>query len=133
MAIQVQWDNPEKTVLCYYFDQRWSWEEFFAARDQALDMIGGVTHKVGVIMVTPPDIVLPSNLLTHSLTSLRHTHPNTVIVVFIAGKPFLNMMLSAMSKILQSDNMAMANTLDEAHAIINRRLREIEAAPHHTA
>src|SRR5690348_7094930 len=99
MSIQVQWDNLEKTVLCYYFDQRWSWEEFFAARDQAIAMIGGVAHKVGVIMVTPPDIVLPANLLTHSLTSLRHTHANTVIVVFIAGKPFLNMMLSAMSKI----------------------------------
>jgi hypothetical protein len=128
MAINVEWDNPEKTILCYYFDQRWSWDEFFEARNQALSMIDTVTHKVGVIMNTPPNIVVPSNVLTHSLSSLRHTHPNTVIIVFIAGKPFLNMVISMMTKVSHKTNdyMAMADNMDEARVLIAKRLHAME-------
>ena len=127
MAINVEWDNPEKTIICYHFEERWTWEEFFEARRHAQSIISGVTHNVGVIMNTPPNIVLPSNLLTHSLTSLRHRHPNTVIIVFIAGKSFLNMMISLMTKMshLASDSMVMAANMDEARAIIAKRLRNI--------
>ena len=127
MAITVEWDNPEKTIVCYHFEERWTWEEFFEARKQAQTIISGVDHKVGVIMNTPPKIVLPSNVLTHSLTSLRHMSPNTVIVVFIAGKSFLNMMVSLMSKMshLASDSMVMAANLDEARTIVAKRLHDI--------
>lgn len=127
MAINVEWDNPEKTIVCYHFDEHWTWEEFFAARNYAQEIIGGVAHNVGVIMDTPPNIVLPSNLLTHSLTSLRHVSPNTVIIVFIAGKSFLNMMISLMTKMshMASDSMVMAADMDEARVIVSKRLQEI--------
>src|SRR6185503_16734913 len=98
MPITVEWDNPEQTIVCYHFEEHWTWDEFFEARKQAQSIIAGVPHNVGVIMNTPTNIVLPSNVLTHSLTSLRHMSPNAVVVVFISGKSFLNMMVSLMTK-----------------------------------
>ncbi|MEO8609145.1 MAG: hypothetical protein ABI690_14745 [Chloroflexota bacterium] len=127
MPINVAWDTEDQTIICYHFSEHWTWEEFFEARNQVLEQIDTVAHKVGVIMDTPPNIILPPNVLTHSLTSLRHMHPNTAIVVFIAGKSFLNMMVSMMAKMsrLSTNNIIVAANLDEARAIITKRLQEV--------
>ncbi len=129
MPISVNWEDEAKTIICYHFQSKWTWDEFFAARDQALSMIDTVSHKVGVIMNTPPNIALPADVLTHSLASLRHTHPNTVMIVFIAGKPFLNMIVSMMIKVSHktSDYMAMAKDMDEARALVTQRLQTLRA------
>jgi hypothetical protein len=135
MAIHVMWDNEDQTIFRYQFEERWTWDEFFDARDQALAMIDTVSHKVGVIMDAPPNIKLPPNLLTHSLSSLRHIHPNTVILVFIAGQSFLSMMVSMMAKMshMTAGNLVVAANLHEARAIIAKRLHSLNDIAQPTA
>lgn len=127
MGITVNWDNPAKTILRYDFDERWSWEEFFVAKKQAYTMIGTVSHKVGVIMNAPPNVTMPPNMLTHSLSALRNKHPNTLVLVFVLTRPFMRAMISTLGKIsrLAASSIELATTLDEARALADKRLRAL--------
>jgi hypothetical protein len=124
MGIVVDWDNSAKTVVRYEFDEQWTWEEFYVAKKQAYTIIDTVSHRVGVIMNAPPNVTLPPNMLTHSLSALRNKHPNTLILVFVLTRPFMRAMISTLGKIsrLGASSIELATTLDEARAIVDRRL-----------
>jgi hypothetical protein len=124
MGITVDWDNTAKTIVRYEFDEQWKWEEFYVAKKHAYTIINTVPHKVGVIMNAPPNVQLPPNMLTHSLSALRNKHPNTVILVFVLTQPFMRAMISTMGKIsrMASSSIELATTLDEARAIVDKRL-----------
>jgi len=92
MGIQVVWDDDAKRMIRYNFDERWSWDEFFAAREGAIRLIDTVSHKIGVIMDLPPNIEVPPNVLTNVRSALRTKHPNTVVIVFVITTPLLRTM-----------------------------------------
>jgi hypothetical protein len=127
MGIKVEWDNPSKTIICYEFDERWSWEDFFAAKKQAYNMIATVPHRVGVIMNAPSSVTMPPNMLSHSLSALRNKHPNTLVLVFVLTRPFMRAMIGTLSKISRfaASSIELATTLDEARAIIEQRLHSL--------
>jgi hypothetical protein len=127
MGINVLWDDSEKRIIRYDFDEQWAWEDFFAAKKQAYKMIDGFTHKVGVIMNAPPNVALPPNLLSHASSALRNKHPNTLIVVFVITKPFLRAMINTLGKVSRSiaDSVTIVSTLDEARTVVKNRLGEV--------
>jgi hypothetical protein len=127
MAIKVMWDDTAQRIVRYDFDEQWTWEDFFAAKKQAYRMIDEVARKVAVIMTTPTNVALPPNMLTHGLSALRNKHPNTLVVAFVITKPFLRAMLTTMSKVsrLAESSTVVVSTLDEARALVAKRLGEI--------
>jgi hypothetical protein len=124
MGIQIMWDDEAKRVIRYRFDERWSWEEFFAAKKEAYNQIATVPHKVGVIMDAPPNVIMPPNMLTHALSALRNKHPNTLILVFVLTRPFMRAMINTLVQVsrLAAASIELASTLDEARAIVGKRL-----------
>jgi len=124
MGIQVVWDDEAKRVIRYIFDERWSWEEFFAAKKDAYNRIATVHHKVGIIMDAPPNMALPPNVLTNVRSALRTKHPNTVVVVFVITTPFLRTMMITLKSLsyLAPVSLEHAATLDEARAIAYKSL-----------
>lgn len=131
MGIRVDWDNEDHTIMHYRFDQHWTWEEFETARKQAIDWIDTVTHKVGVIVETPPEMVVPPNVLTHVRHMLRTKHANTVIITFVVTDPLLRTMIITLRSIAfhAPVSIEIAATLDEARDIIHQHLKAPDSTP----
>lgn len=124
MGIRVQWDDAAQKIIRFDFDEQWTWEDFFAAKKQSYNLIDEVARKVAVIMVAPPNMVLPPNMLTHGLSALRNKHRNTYLVVFVLNNSFLRTMLSTMAKVsrLAESSTSVVSSLDEARALAAKRL-----------
>ena len=120
MAVRVSWDNDEKTIMHYQFDDNWTWEEFFPAKARAYEMISTVTHKVGVILETQHNGVIPHNLLINFRNGMRTKHPNTAIVVIVVTRPFIRTMINTVRALspLANVHLEMASTLGQARHMI---------------
>jgi len=129
MSVQVSWDDDTKRIMGYMLDNNWTWDEFFAAKKQANAMMDTVPHKLGVIVDATHSAIFPSDMLTNARNALRTKHPNVVIVVIVANKPFLNTMLTTLKAVtLFASRLQLAHSLDEARALIQQRLREYDSA-----
>ena len=66
MGVQVEWDNIEQTVLRYTVAGRWTWEDFYVARDHARHLadLAPVTRVNSII-----DIRTGSGRLGHANAS----------------------------------------------------------------
>jgi hypothetical protein len=125
MAIKVVWDNPQHTIVRYIYDEKWTWDEFFQAREEAVALIDTVDYKVGVIMDAPPNVQLPPNILMHAKNVLQGRHENTVIVAFVATRPFLRAMFKALVQITRGreSTIVLCANVDEAREVIRDRLQ----------
>lgn len=128
MAVQVSWDNDDKTIIHYQFDTDWTWDEFFVAKARAQALISSVSHKVGVILETQHDGIIPYNLLANARNGLRTKHPNTAIVVIVVTRPFIRTMIGTIRALspLSHVHIERASTLDEARPMILDYLRTLQ-------
>ena len=51
MGIQVYWENPERTLICYAFDGVWSQRDLERAYLEAREMELSVNHRVDVMIL----------------------------------------------------------------------------------
>jgi hypothetical protein len=126
VGVRIDWDNAEKTIICYQFDGHWTWEEFFAAKEAANALMDTVHHKLGVILYTPHHIRIQANLLSNARNAIRNIHPQTVVVVIVVTNPLVRTMISTMRAItpIGKFRIDVASTLDEARVLVNERLQQ---------
>ena len=127
MSIAVAWDNDEHTIVRYRFDQRWTWDEFTAAKKQAVSLIDTVSHKVGIIMDAPSDVELPASMLTNARNALGKKHRNTAVIVIVPTNAFMRLMLNTLVMVSGTAGSAIqvANNLDEARALVAKQLTNV--------
>ena len=127
MGIEIIWDNEEETILRYVFDAYWTWEEFFAAKEKAYNMIDAGGQKVGVIIDTPTNMWLPHKLIVHGRRALQGRHEHTSMVMFVTSSPFVRTMMNAIITVSRGLNVQLSITasVDEARALITERLAAV--------
>jgi hypothetical protein len=131
MTIKAIWDNNEKTIVRYIFEAGWTWEEFFAAKKQANEMMDTVSHKLGVILHLPTENAVPPDVLANARSGLLSRHANTVMIIFVSTQPFVSTMIETLVTLspLADTGLATTLTLDEARVLIYERLRELANGP----
>lgn len=131
MPVAIAWESEQKRILHYRLDNEWTWDELFAAKKQANEMMDMVSHKLGIIIEAPSQPSLPPNIIVNARNALRSAHPNTVVIVIIAVHPLIRTMFYTTRALGRFANfrVELASTLDEARAIINTRLHAQDAAP----
>lgn len=127
MGIEIVWDNDEETVIRYVFDEYWTWDDFFAAKDKAYNMIDVGGKKVGVILDTPTNMWLPHKLIVHGRRALRGKHELTTMVVFVTSSPFVRTMMNAIITVSRGLNvyLSITSSVDEAREQIAERLAAV--------
>jgi hypothetical protein len=130
MAVHIAWEDERKRVLHYRLDNNWTWDEFFAAKKQANELMDMVSHPLGVIIEAPPSPILPPNIIGNARKALRSTHPNTVVIVIVAAHPLIRTMFHTTRALgrLANFRVELASTPDEARTIIDARLRPHDSA-----
>ncbi len=84
MPIHVDWTNTDTTVIHWRFEKNWTWEDFYAAKQQCLTMVNTADKPIDIILDFGSIPYLPAHTLTHFGLTLRQNiplHLNRVIVV----------------------------------------------------
>lgn len=133
MAIDVQWHNPEKTILRVTFTDPWTWQDFYAMDELTEALADAVPHKVCYIVdLRHTRMVPPGISLGRVRAVLQPRHPTTDLIVAVGMVPFIRVMLNTIihaSGRLKTSLM-MVDTMDKAEQIIaERQARSADSAP----
>lgn len=86
MPIDIDWDNPSKTIITCEFDAEWSWNDVFAMNREIEKMMDTVSHPVRVVIIMRGKKFPQSGTLTYTKHLFIHDHPNYANhVVFVGG------------------------------------------------
>jgi hypothetical protein len=127
MAVSVQWDNPEKTVIRFDYDAHWVWDDFHHAVDQAFLMVDEIDHEVASILDMTHSLGMPPNAMAHARTLTQHQHPRIAVQVTVGGNRFVKLMTDAFVRMYGSlggkVSSYFVNTVDEARYLITHELK----------
>lgn len=123
MKIQVQWDNPEQTVIRYIFEQGWGWNDLHSAMTTASEYVTAQTNMVNVIMDITRASIVPKGALSQINRAYSNEKPqNMGITVIVAPNAFLSAMVS-MSKKIWGDKaewqLEFVHTIEDAYRVID--------------
>src|SRR5262245_55800077 len=85
MAIRVEWDNDEKTVIRYVIESPWTWEEMRIAADTSNVMLDEVGRKVHFIYDMQKSTRVPEGALTHLSRFIGKEHRLTGQAVVVGA------------------------------------------------
>ena len=125
MPIQVQWDNPEKTILCQKFEGKWTGPEYYASLDEMTRLLKEVDHRVHLIGDMTHSVGIPAlNLLAASGRVVKMVeHQFSTITVVKAHNYFQSLVnvVRRMSPAL-AERVYFVSTLEEANKQLAKRL-----------
>ena len=119
MPIHIAWDNADRTILRWDFEQNWDWDELRSAAAAAELMITQVPHRVDIIHNALCGPEMPSDAQRHKQRALDL--PSRVgVIVLVGDSPMLSVLLTLFMRVFHSFNtrLATASSLEEARMII---------------
>jgi hypothetical protein len=120
MAITITWYDDAKTIIQHDFPVEWTWDEFYEAIRQSVEMEKTVTHDVYVLSVNPPNVKIPAgNAIQHFQKSFGMHRPHVRFVVV----PINNMLVALFGRSLirlglVTKKVRVVHTIEEALGLI---------------
>lgn len=124
MTIHARWFNEEQTIVVLDISGRWTWEELYAAYEQAMTMISSQEGRVHAIINRAQDefrSYAPPNAIVHSVSLIRKLPQNFGMGVIVdSDSRGLRALYDAIARIYPpfGRKLAMVATLEEAVAYI---------------
>lgn len=76
MRPEVKWYDNEKTIIIQKFPETWTWEDFYEAVQETVEMEKTVSHPVYIVGTQPPKGQTPKgNVLANYNTAIK-MHPD---------------------------------------------------------
>jgi hypothetical protein len=123
MPVNLLWDDPDKSILRFEYQGKWTWEELHNAIVQAADELHETRYRVDTIHDLTDSRGLPPDALARAPSIARQLSNRNGIVVVIGGA-FFNTMLSIFNRVYPQFGSASryksAHTLDEAYDLIEQ-------------
>ena len=126
MPIAVSWDNPEKTILRYDYQGRWTWDEYFKINEEGVSLIASVAHRVDTISNMKPGMMPVSGSGMSSAKAALRKLPSNAGIIVVVTNSLANALLKAIKQYDRDLGAKFrgATSIDEARTIIEREVRE---------
>ena len=123
MGIRIFWDDDEKTVIRYEFEESWTWEDLIAAVQKDDELMAEVDHTVHLILDMRAIRDVPSNPMGHLRSIAGMVSPQLGLVIFVGTNRWAQALVEIFYKVYKSQvkgmsGVAVVATLDEAYAAI---------------
>jgi hypothetical protein len=95
------WDSDDKRAVCYHYESRWTWEEFYVVLEESRKLWDEVNHTVDVIVDFTHSSGFPSgNILGHfrNITAY-YNDPKAGNTVIIGANDFFRMASELFNKV----------------------------------
>ena len=124
MSLQVEWDNPERSVLLYTAVGEWSWEEFYTARERGRQLADTVSHqRIDAIVDLRLSGGFPQNSLFHFRRMPAEAHPKFANsnMVLVGNNLFVSTLLEILSRINPQAmrNFHIAHSTEQARLLLH--------------
>ena len=98
MSIDLDWDNPSKTIITCEFDTEWTWNDVFEMNREIEKMMDSVSHAVHVVIIMRSNKFPQSGTLTYTKHLFIPDHPNYANHVdFVGG----NLLIKTFERIIR--------------------------------
>ncbi|MBI1257227.1 MAG: hypothetical protein GC204_07125 [Chloroflexi bacterium] len=95
MNLQVEWDNPEKTIIRITYTERWTWSDFYEANAAAIAMMNSVPHTVHFLADFRQSRSLPlGGAITHARSALSNMPDNWGLLVIVSTSTLIQRMVT---------------------------------------
>src|SRR5258705_6013933 len=125
MAITVQWDNPEQTIIRFEYSGQWTFRDLFDAMHEARNLMDSVGHRVHGIIDMRESKLMPNGALSLGRNVTMRKHPNQGKTVIIGANSFARTLYDVYRKVYRStfDESAysFAATIEEARLNLGKQ------------
>ncbi len=125
MPVTISWDNPDKTILLYQFENRWTWDELYAALNDAWRLLNEGETPVDIIMDMEHADVIPANAIAQFSKISSALHPRMRTIVIVGGGGMAASLLSIFAKVYgkSSQRYHVVVSREKAYALIHNEQR----------
>jgi hypothetical protein len=122
MAITVNWENDEKTIISICYEQPWTWEEFEQGHRELQHLLTTSPHKVDVIFDVVNGGPLKPNAISRFRDAAKTRNPNQGAIVFVGANIMVQTIVQTIGKLTrtQTGGMQFASTREEAKALLKK-------------
>jgi hypothetical protein len=124
MAISVDWEDDQKTVLRFDARDSWTWTEFDLAVDYLVTLVGSVNHRVNLLALAPPRFT-PGYPLSHFQRVILLFPSNVGKIALVGNTPFqrrLNNILLGIFPAIKK-KVVFVDSIDEAYQAFTEQAR----------
>ena len=123
MGVRADWYNEGKTAICYSFDGRWDWDEFYVCWEWVKQAMASVDHKVALISDMRATSHIPANSMVHLRAVVQRSNPNYAGVTVVVGTgsvgPAIGAILYKLNPALREKFTTLfASSLEEAEHLL---------------
>jgi hypothetical protein len=126
MSITVDWYNPEKTIIQYVLEGKWTWNEFYDVYHKAIAMENAVSHRVDVVVDIRQSAIPPTNVLLNMKYFADHQPPNIGLSLIVSASPLIRSLYDVALKFHRpiGECFRIVSTPEEAFDLIADARRE---------
>ncbi|MCU0482156.1 MAG: hypothetical protein MUE54_13250 [Anaerolineae bacterium] len=124
MKIKVDWDNPDKTIICWQFGDDWHWEDFYLAAGISVTLRKSATHGKPIALILNMGETAPQRgaALTHTQNALLIKPDGRDVIVVAGTHPFTQRVVQLFKQLYgEMADVNLVDTLENARAMIAER------------
>ena len=125
MKFQVEWDNPEKTIIRVTYPEKWTWNDFFESMVEETALMRTVQHTVHLLVDLRQSKSIPvGGALTHSRNALNDLPDNWGILAVVSTNVLIQRLATvfrtAFTNRIGAKTFVVAS-MDEAYRLIAQK------------
>lgn len=130
MAIAVDWNDDNLNIIRLIFDREWTWDDLGAALTKCSAMRQEIGQPVGLLLIIPVQVRLPSMFLSNIAPYLSGDYNVGAFAVAVVTPDLLSeVMMRAIFRVYGADQanytIFMANTPNDGRVLIQKRAEEL--------
>lgn len=120
MPITCQWDDEGKGTILFQVENRWTWDDFYQAMDQAHGMLDESSQPYVDYILHMTGNLFPDNVLSHLQRVTKESHPKSRMMIVVGAGNFTNALFKMMGRITPNrmQRIRFTASLEEARQII---------------
>jgi hypothetical protein len=95
MTVTVSWYDPKQEIVLYVFEGHWTWDELYAAYNQAIVMEKSAPYRVDVVLDLLKSKSVPANALLHVKNISNKQPENLGLTVIVTPNAFVRALYNA--------------------------------------
>lgn len=137
MAIELYWDNDERTVMLCEFERHWTWDEMYATLNKIKQVTDRADREIAAIIDVSQGVSLPGGSIftptayAHAKKMLQMGEGGTGPIVVVGASPLIKTIYGTFRGLDKNglNNVNFAHSLDEARALLAQRDPGCAATP----
>ena len=121
MAIDVRWDNPECTIICWYFPKQWNIDDLSTAEQETNQMLGERSETIiDLIINVENSSQWPDKSFVSFKKALTRITRKQGLKIIVGSNTFLETLFTTLSKTHKefAEGLTFVESMDEARDLL---------------